>query len=72
MVAAIVTATGISNAIATDLAAQLKLVKPTYVGTSAASTDTGVNPTFTNVVVVPLTATANIYDTAVLGFNHGA
>ena len=68
VVAAIVTATGISNAIATDLAAQLKLVKPTYVGTSAASTDTGVNPTFTNVVVVPLTATANIYGTAVLGF----
>lgn len=68
LVAAIVTATGVSNAIATDLAAGLKAANVAYSGTSAASVDTGVNPAFTNVVIVPLTATANIYGKAVLGF----
>lgn len=68
LVAAIVTATGISSTIATDLAAALKAGTVSYSGTSAASVDTGVNPAFTNVVIVPLTATANIYGTAVLGF----
>lgn len=68
IVAIIVNATGISSTISTDLAAQLKTGVISYVGESAASTDTGVNPLFNNVVVIPITATANIYGTAVLGF----
>ena len=69
IVAKIKTETGISDTLSTDLAAALKAAKPSYVGTSAASTDEGVNPAFTNVVIVPLTATDNLYGSAVLGFN---
>lgn len=69
VVAAIKAATEISDSLSTELATALKAGKVSYNGTSAASTDTGVNAAYTNVVIIPITATANLYGSAVLGFD---